>query len=262
VTEETPSWHRGRSLTVALALATSLGVAGRAEATCPPFDLERTALGFLGLLQMGRLTAADREAIMKGGVIPGVPVGVWPPNGPAPLRVGVIWLVPPEDPRSVEFDADGDGTPDIVDTQIENLGHTYARPGEYRATLRVRTRDDQVTTYVSPVSVLPASAFEAQLQERWATFKTALHRGNLSAALECVHSSLRNRLEADVRDLLRTDIEPKLPPIRFVEARVIEAVFVAVQPAPGGSGPIAVHFAMDSDGIWRLASFGDIGGRR
>ena len=238
----------------------TLGSVSLGHATCPPFDLERTPLGFLGLAQQGRLTVADREAIMKGGVIPGVPVGVWPPRGPAPLQVGVIWLLPPEAPQAIEFDADGDGTPEVVDTRIENFGHIYTKPGVYPAILRVRDREGRVTTHASPVTVLSPAAFEAELQGRWATFKAALRRGDLSAALECVHSNLRNGLEPALRDLLRTDVERTLPPIRFVEVRVIDAGFVSVR-VPGESRPADVHFVMDHDGVWRVGSFGAVGAR-
>jgi len=246
-------------LFVTLGLVGMLGAPPRADATCPTFDIERTVLGFMGLAFQGRLTPADREAIMKGGVIPGVPVSVWPSRGPAPLRVGVIWFQRPQDPLTIELDADGDGVPEVVDTREENFGHTYTRPGNYAATLRVRDRQGRFTTYASPVSVMSPAAFEAELQGRWATFKAALQQGDLDTARECVQSNLRDRLEPDLRALLRQDVERRLPPIRFVEVRVIEALCVGLYPIPGERTPPDVRFVIDHDGVWRLARLGEDG---
>jgi hypothetical protein len=233
-----------------------------AWAGCPAFDLERSVLGFSGLDTQKRLTAADREAILKGGVIPGVPVGVWPPRGPAPLRVGVIWLDEPRDAQSIEFDADGDGTPEIVDTRIENFGYTYPRPGDYPAALRVRERDGSVHTYQSPVTVLSPRAFEIELQQRWDTFRAALQRRDVSAALQCVHSNLQNRLEPEIRAWLADKGPREMPSIRFVEVRVIEAICVGSDTRVSGQAAVDVRFVVDHDGVWRLAAFGNVGGRQ
>ena len=232
-----------------------------AEATCPAFDIERTPLGVTGLAAGSRLTAADREAILKGGIVPGVPVGVWPPHGPAPLRVGVIWFLRPDDPQAIELDVEDDGVPEIVDTRDEMFGYTFARPGQYRTVLRVRDREGRVTTYPSPVTVVTPAAFEAELQGRWSTFREAVRRGNLQAALECVHSVRRPRVEPAIRALLRGDVERALPPIRFAELQVADAVFAPVAPPPKGAMPLGVHFFMDFDGVWRLGVFGDHGDR-
>lgn len=251
--------HPAGWLGVALGAALGLGTPLLAQATCPPLDAERTALGFTSVTVQRNMTPADREAILKGGVIPGVPVGVWPPHGPAPLRVGVTWLLRPEDPQAIELDADGDGTPEIVDTREEMFGYTYTRPGQYPATIRVRDREGRVTSYPSPVTVVTPAAFEAELQGRWSTFRDAVRRGDLKAARECVHTIRRNRVEPRLVDLLRSDIERTLPPIRFVELRIIEAVFAPVRPPSQNSMPHGVRFAMDFDGVWRLGAFADHG---
>ncbi len=248
-------------LVVACGAAVGPPAVPSAEATCPAFDIERTPLGVMGLAAGSRLTAADREAILKGGVVPGVPVGVWPPHGPAPLRVGVIWFLRPEDPQAIELDVEDDGVPEIVDTRDEMFGYTFARPGQYRTVLRVRDRGGRVTTYPSPVTVVTPAAFEAELQGRWGTFREAVRRGDLQAALECVHSARRARVEPAVRALLRGDVERALPLLRFVELQVADAVFAPVTPPPKDAMPLGVHFFMDFDGVWRLGVFGDHGDR-
>src|SRR5262245_2586641 len=216
------SGSRGRTLASGLALtATVLGLAAGAGATCPPFDVFRTHLGILGLHNR-QYTDAEREAILKAGVI----VGIWPPSGPAPLRVGVIWVVPPQDPQAIELDADGDGKPEVVDTAVENLGHEYAQPGRYAATVRVRSRDGKVATHKSPVTVLTPAAFEQELQARWATFREALERGQLDAALECVQYDRRREIERTLEDFLKTPVARTWPPIQFVKTEdVVDAVF-------------------------------------
>lgn len=250
------AWAVGSALR--LTLVAAIGLPSLAWGNCPAFDLERSVIGFLGLDTQKRLTQADREAILKGGVILGVPVGVWPPKGPAPLRVGVIWLEQPRDPQSVEFDADGDGTPEIVDTRIENFGYTYVRPGNYAAVLRVRERDGRVVTYQSPVTVLSAPVFEAELQQRWNTFKAAVQRRDVTAALQCIHSNSQNRLEPEIRALFGSARVGELPAIRFTEIRVIEAICVGLDAPSSGLAPLEVRFLVDHDGVWRLAAFSDV----
>jgi hypothetical protein len=257
--------NRGRCLAGWLAVACGAAVGQAAvppaEATCPAFDIERTTLGVMGLAAGGRLTAADREAILKGGVVPGVPVGVWPPHGPAPLRVGVIWFLRPEDPQAIELDVEDDGVPEIVDTRDEMFGYTYARPDQYRTVLRVRDREGRVISYPSPVTVVTPAAFEVELQGRWSTFREAVRRGDLQAALECVHSVRRDRVQVAIRERLRGDVDRTLPPIRFAELHVADAVFVSVKPPPEGAMPLGVRFFMDVDGVWRLGAFADHGDR-
>jgi hypothetical protein len=246
-------------LVFACGVAAGPGVVPAAGAACPAFDVERTPLGVMGLAAGRRLTPADREAVLGGGVVPGVPVGVWPPQGPAPLRVGVIWFLRPEDPQAIELDVEGDGVPEIVDTRDEMFGYTYARPGQYGTVLRVRDRAGVVTTYPSPVTVVTPAAFEAELQGRWDTFRDAVRRGDLARALECVHSLRRDRVKAAVQELLRGDVERTLPPIRFVELRIVDAVFAPVRPPPRDAMPLGVRFRVDADGVWRLAAFADHG---
>ena len=248
-------------LVVACGAAVGSPAVPSAEATCPAFDIERTPLGVMGLAAGSRLTAADREAILKGGVVPGVPVGVWPPQGPAPLRVGVIWFLRPDDPQAIELDVEDDGVPEIVDTRDEMFGYTFARPGQYRTVLRVRDRGGRVTTYPSPVTVVTPAAFESELQSRWGTFREAIRRGDLQAALECVHSARRARVEPAVRALLRGDVDRALPLLRFVELQVADALFAPVTPPPKDAMPLGVHFFTDFDGVWRLGVFGDHGDR-
>jgi hypothetical protein len=64
-----------------------------------------------------------------------------------------------------------------------------------------------------------------------------------------------------IRERLRGDVDRTLPPIRFAELHVADAVFVPVKPPPEGAMPLGVRFFMDVDGVWRLGAFADHGDR-
>src|SRR5262245_9472233 len=161
-----------------------------ATAGCPPFALERS---WLVLFEGGKPSPAQRRALEDSGVVRGLPVGLWPPSGPAPLRVGLVWIAREEPAESVEMDADGDGVPEVVGNQDEAFGHTYEKPGHYPATIRVRDGQGQIRTFKSPVTVLTPDAFDAQLQGLWTALKDAFQRGDVDAALECVAAMERQR---------------------------------------------------------------------
>jgi hypothetical protein len=222
-------------------------------------DVENTWMGVLARWQQRGVPPAQVQAFVRQGVVPRYPVTLFPPSGPAPLAVGVIWPGGREARvRLIEVDFDGDGVVDVVDTRDENLGHVYRTAGEHAATIRVHESDSRVTTYAASVTVLTPAAFDAELQDRWTTLKAALHRGDVLEALECVHSGFRRRHEARFRDLLRGPMEEALPPIRFVEFFVAEARYRSIRPGPGQTRPRDVRFQPDLlDGVWRLTSVFD-----
>lgn len=248
--------HPGRGAGLVLAIGLWLGAPVLAGASCPLFHPEQTFMALFAIEgNAPALSPAQTRALVNSGVIKGFPVSVAPPSGPAPLRVGVLWIARPEHLQMIELDADGDGVPEVADTRDENLGHVYQTPGQYPATVRVRDQTGQWTTYKSPVTVLTPAAFDAELQARWATFKAAVGRKDVEGALECMISLLRDKRESAVRALLGKDLEQELPPIRFTEFRTVETLYVAVRPAPGSAKPRHISFQVDLDGVWRLADF-------
>jgi hypothetical protein len=242
-----------------LAVALGLLLLARPDApaaapSCPPFALEKS---WLVLFDGGKPSPAQRRALEDSGVVRGLPVGLWPPSGPAPLTVGLVWIAREDPtPRTVEMDADGDGVPEVVDTRDEAFGHTYQKPGNYPATIRVHEAQGEVRTFKSPVTVLTPAAFDAQLQGLWTALKDAVQRGDLAAALECVASQDRPRAEGVLRSLPRAALDKALPPIRFVEFRVVQAIYTSVRPPDWGKGPLPVplevRFAPDMDSVWRI----------
>jgi hypothetical protein len=227
--------------------------AGVAHAACVPLDPESTWLGVMARWQQHGMTPAQGEAFVRQGAVPRFPVTLWPPSGPVSLQVGIIWpLGRPGDAEAIEIDADGDGVADVAGRRDEDLGHVYRVPGEYAATIRVRDTGGRVASYASPVSVLTAEAFEAELKARWQDFQGALESGDLSTALECVHSAFRQRHEATLRTLLRSGA--------FRRTRLVSPEFRVAEmryrgETPGASQPLDVRFQPDMDGIWRLAEF-------
>jgi hypothetical protein len=246
----------GRRAPCAAAVLTALALSSAAAsaqgpATCPHLAIEQTWLAVLA--QEGRaLSPAQLRALESSGAIRGYPGALWPPSGPAPLAVGLVWIVRPEAPQAIEVDLDGDGTPDIVDTRDEVFGHTYREPGQYAATITVRDQQGQVRRYRSPVAVLAPAAFDAEVQVRWAALKAVLARGDIEAALECVHLFSRQRLEHRLRSARQAGVEAALPPIRFVELKLATALYESVRPPAGRDEPLEVRFLPDSDGVWRL----------
>jgi hypothetical protein len=253
--------HRpGSTGYAALVLALALPISPAAPApACPALAIEQTWIALLAQ-EKTPLSPAQRQALERSGAIRGFPVGLWPPSGPAPLTVGLVWMVRPDAPQRIELDADGDGVPEVSDTRDEAFGHTYRTPGQYPATIRVRDRDGQVRTYRSPVTVLAPDAFDAELQGRWAALKEAVRRGDFKAALDCAAATGRRRLEALLRAVPSGGVDRALPAIRSVEVGLGQAVYESVRPPDWGTGalpaPLVVRFRVDLDGTWRVSGVG------
>ena len=248
--------HRPPARLLLLVLASLVVVPASSYAACPPLEAENTWMGVLARWRLSGVSPAQVQAFIRQGVVPRYPVTLFPPSGPAPLAVGVTWPGGRlQGVGQVEVDFDGDGVIDLADARDEALGHVYQAARTYAATIRLNESDGQVVTYAAPVAVLTPAAFDAELQDRWASLKTALRQGDPLGALECVHSGFRQRNQGHFRDLPRDAVEAQLPPIRFVEFFVAEARYRSLQPAPGQSRPRDVRFQPDLlDGVWRLTS--------
>lgn len=249
------------SLALAVMLLLGSGGLTRSAAGCPPLKVEETWLALFAH-EGHDLSPAQRRALENSGVLRGYPGALWPPSGPAPLTVGLIWIVRPESPQAIEVDVDGDGTPDIVDTRDEAFGHTYRKPGFYAATIRVRDRQGQVLTYKSPVTVLTPAEFDGEILKRYADLKLALQQRDLEAALACVQLAAWQRTEQLLRRAMRGSPGDSLPPIRFVEFLTAAAIYETVRPPAGDTRALEVRFGVDPDGIWRLFDFRPKGEQR
>ena len=193
------------------------------------------------------------------GAIKLAPLGLYPLNGPAPLTVVGRWTWHPvEEPVVVEFDADSDGRPEISGRDYGQLRHTYAVPGRFTATATVRDRQGRVRTHAMVVTVVPLADFDAGLQARWNTLKTALRAGNIDAAVECLHSRSRARYRDVFTSLFASEprkVDDTLTSIRFVEQNSGRAVYEMLRSDDGKRHSYQVLFQIDVDDVWRLASF-------
>ncbi len=249
----------GSAVAVGLALGGLATSPTLALASCPPLASQSSLLrpppGH-GLPSGPVAPEQLPELMKKGGVSP---VQAFPSSGPVPLPVEVRWLFyPVDDPTRVEFDADGDGVPESSASTYGSTRYTYQRAGQFQATMRVRDRQGRLTTYATQVTAMAPAAFDAELQSRWATLKAALRRGDIPAALECLHSGSRSRYQPAFAALARQaprEVDRILAGIRFVEHRDGEAIYEMRRVEVGEERAFDVRFMVDTDGVWRLRSF-------
>ena len=147
---------------------------------------------------------SDEELVklLKSKDIKSPPLLVSPPSGPAPLTVTVGWfLLSDDNPAQIEIDLEGNETFKPVgvgfDPQsgIQNgkLRHIYEREGTFQVTLRVHDNAGGVTTHAKQVVAMSKAAFE-----------TSLERSDITSALECVHSSVRDAYQKLLPEVLKS----------------------------------------------------------
>lgn len=248
---------------VGLALVVLMSLPVSASGVCPPFVAGRSFFEELArhMPSPGQPTHAQLVELVKKGVIN--PLLVSPPSGPAALSVEIGWWVyPVEKPIRVEFDADGDGVPEWSESglgpEYGQRTYTYQREGQYQFTVRIHDRGGQVTVYAAPLKVLSPSAFDADLQTRWTTMKAGLRRGDIPAALDCIHTESRSRYQkvfAALSNRLPQDVDQIFTTIRFVEHYKTEAIYEMLRIDAGMTKSFEVRFSVDADGIWRLRMF-------
>ncbi|MCI0372143.1 MAG: PKD domain-containing protein [candidate division NC10 bacterium] len=192
-----------------------------------------------------------------------MPLQVFPSSGPVPLTVEIRWWVYPiENPVRVEFDADGNGVPEWSQPGFESgpgqRGYTYRQEGQYQLTVRVHDRGGRVTVYTAPVTVSAPAAFEAELQGRWTSMKTALRRGDIPVALECIHSESRPRYRdvfMALANRLAQDVDQIFTNIQLAKQGPGGATYEMLRTEAGITKSFEVRFQVDADGVWRLRSF-------
>jgi len=245
-----------------------LGFPVLAMASCPRLASGASEMANLLSFQESVARIASKDGTVSdtkmweaytSGAIKWPPLGLFPLNGPAPLTVVGRWSWHPvEEPVAVEFDADGDGRPEISGRDYGQLRHTYAVPGRFTATATVRDREGRVRTHATVVTVVPLADFDAGLQARWNTLKAALRAGNIDAAVECLHSRSRARYREIFTTLFASEprkVDDTLTSIRFVEQNAGRAVYEMLRSDDGKRHSYQVLFQIDADDVWRLASF-------
>ena len=259
-----------RTHVVAIVLPFILGMpAVLLQAACPPLVRPpETSL----IEQLARhtpkhrpLTETELLKLLKNGDIKMPLLQVAPLSGPLPLTINVgLSFLSGDRPAEIEIDLEGNGTFIPVDTRFDphsgiqerKLSHTYEQEGTFPVTLRVRDNNGAVTTHSKQVVVLSEAAFEAGLQELWVDYKASLRKNDITSALECMHSSVRDEYRRILPEVLKsgTPINHILTDIRFKHLSLLRAEFEMVRPGARGDFSYLVVFELDVDGVWRLRS--------
>lgn len=248
---------------VGAVLVILLGPANPATAACPPLTPGKSFMEVLirNVPGPGPVTDGQIMELVQKGLL--FPLEVSPPRGPAPLTVEIRWWAyPVENPLRVEFDVDGNGVPEWSQQGFQSesgqRGYTYRREGEYQFTASIHDRAGQVTVYTASVTVLTPAGFDAELQARWMTFKAALSKRDITAALECIHSESRSRYRDALTALFSQfpqEVDRILTTIRFVRHYRTQAIYESFRTDAAGTRSFEVRFQVDGDGVWRLRSF-------
>jgi hypothetical protein len=100
--------------------------------------------------------------------------------------------------------------------------------------------------------VLSLSAFEQELQARWASLKSALRRNDMRDALECLVIQSREQFMDDLtapNSKLKQAFDPIPDTIRYQSHREGTATFLSAQT---GRVWYEVTFEPGVDGVWRI----------
>lgn len=172
---------------------------------------------------------------------------------------------PIRDLIKADFDADGDGKADWAmegEALSNNHSHRYDKEGEFENTLRLYDRSGQVYASSSRLRVVSQDRFDAELQTVWADFKAALHRNDLPAALECIHTQSRVRYKQSLAAIpeLSKKVDDILGPIKLANPRpgmsIYEmSIYEMVRVDSGVALSYEVRFVADFDAVWRIRSF-------
>ncbi len=214
----------------------------------------RTAAETVTVTGLGGASAAD------------VFLAVSPGRGPAPLDVqfSAVTVAGTGDGGSgsvagptLRLDADGDGTDEFTGAALDGVAFRYAQPGLYVPVLAID--DPQAGTRMTKavVHVLDAAALDALLRAKWSALKDALRAGDVSAALQLIHSRARPRYQRLLQLLAPrlAAIDAVLTSIVVDEIGAAEVFYKMARDDDGVPLVFEVRFALDDDGIWRLRSF-------
>ena len=238
------------------------------QAACPPLvkppEMSLTAQLAMHTPNDRPLTDTELLKLLKNGDIKMPALQVAPLSGPLPLTINVtLSFLSGDSPAEIEIDLEGNGNFMPVAMRFDSpgieertLSHTYDQEGNFQVTLRVHDSDGGVTIHSKQVVVLSEAAFETDLQELWVDYKASLRRNDITSALECMHSSVRDEYRRILPEVLKsgTPINQILTDIRFHRLSGRRAEFEMVRPGTRSDLSYWVVFERDVDGVWRLRS--------
>lgn len=244
-----------------------------ASAGCPPFD-SRNSYPLLDIAKQieqeikrnpPKAGQSDTDYMLdlwKRGVLKVSPAFILPVRGPIPLAVGAVCLwcgclwCGGNEPVVITFNP-GDGTPEIpvANKPLEAVTYVYKQTGQFKATVRLQDRQDQILTHTVLITAMHFVDFEAELKGYWVAMKEALLRGDISEALECVHSYSRSKYQEQLTKIMRGGsqrIAQEFGTLELHERRE-DGTIIFLRSVAGGSSE--VYFQVDFDGFWRISRF-------
>ena len=181
---------------------------------------------------------------------------VLPTSGAAPLTVSFS-MISDVQLGQVTLDANGDGIMDFSGSQLIQEPFIFGQPGTYVATANATDAQGNQVAANAVIQVLDPAQLDGILQARWLALKDALRVGDIPSALSHIVSRARSRYEEGFQIISAqlSSIDQILTPVSLVRIGNNEAIYKSSRTDDGIPMSFEVRFAMDVDGLWRLASF-------
>jgi hypothetical protein len=157
----------------------------------------------------------------------------------------------------VAYDFDSDGKVDDLRVDIgEASSFTYLTAGDHKATVFITAEDGSRYRYEVPITALSRSDIDAQIRPVWHEFLAALSDQATERALRLLLPEFAIRAGPALADLK--------PALASIVAGLSEAApgemsprlaeYVVTREISGSVHAFLIYFALDANGIWRLAS--------
>lgn len=227
-------------------------VHGGTFATLIPLEPGTATLTILATDSLGATASATGTVTIASG--PALPdLQMTPESGLAPLSVEFTASASPGIGATFSLDF-GDGSPPHRAATLEGVSHTYVAPGLYFPTLTVTDSMGQVATVKGIVEAHAATTLDALLHSKWHSFRAALGRGDIGAALAHVATSAREKYRRVFEDLGSTlpTVAGQLQDIHLVEVLPGYAGYATYRQRQGDMFLYFIEFVQDADGLWRL----------
>jgi hypothetical protein len=187
---------------------------------------------------------------------PAISLSVAPDMGTAPFTASFSFSS--DVPLAlITLDADGNGTPDYVGQDFDEVSFTYGSPGLYQPTVTAVGTDGKTLTVSTFVRVFTSAELDLILKPKWEAVKNSLRAGNVGDALRQVLIRRRANYSDGLNNLTIPlgDIDQELTSITFDQqiGRNVDYEMLRVENGTTYSYPVV--FTLDEDGIWRLGAF-------
>lgn len=181
-----------------------------------------------------------------------------PSSGGAPLSV-TFSVASTVAVATLSLDLEGDGTADFQGPSLDGQAFTYAGPGVFLPTLTVIDTQGQQHVAVAQVQVHEPAVLDAFLRGKWTILRDALLRGDAAGAAAAFLLSARDAYLDEFTTLASLGALPEiandLGALTLVRVRSNAAEYEVRVLLEGVEYSFYVLFAVDSDGVWRIAAF-------